>query len=421
MNTYPATSILAGVSGSLKEIDPLDSVGDGSGLNLAVGDRAWVPNYLGKMLFYSLEEESGHSDNGEIEVIPEKNPGNFYWKRQGYTKNTFSGAFTGEDFNVPTGSPFVPVGFTGAEMSYIESSYQVYGPGFPSSGPWYYASALYDGKIFVVTETDIYKMDILSEQLTITPHAGGGDWYWNSGHSDLNTSDSAKYLSHVSNYTVAPVVLNRLNMATETVDSISVVLPGGWTWAANYGTDRTGNSIRVGNYHYLIGGENTNRTGCSKIDVNTGDLTQLANIPGAGAYRGLCCPDFQDNCIYYHSNINNAPLYRYNIDTDTHDTLWTVTDGGNAERYYISWFDNDSNSIIMCTYNDLRVYDITLQTVTVYPATWNTSQMNDGFTLFYQTVGSFQFLGVWRQYSPGFFDQPSAHIPAVNPLRIIKN
>jgi hypothetical protein len=76
-NKYWATSITGGSSGSLDSIDPTDT--DGSSTVLAVGDICEVVEN-DMISQYTAKSNAGIMESIPDLIIPDTNPGNWYWE-----------------------------------------------------------------------------------------------------------------------------------------------------------------------------------------------------------------------------------------------------------------------------------------------------------------------------------------------------
>lgn len=76
-NRYWATGLIGGSTGKLDGIDPLDT--DGSATALVAGDICDVKED-DMMSSYIARESAGASENVPDIIIPDNNPGNFWWE-----------------------------------------------------------------------------------------------------------------------------------------------------------------------------------------------------------------------------------------------------------------------------------------------------------------------------------------------------
>ncbi len=77
INRYWATGLTGGVAGALDRIDPTDT--DGSATVLAAGDSAEVITNTATYT-YIARESAGATESSPDVIIPDNNPGDFWWE-----------------------------------------------------------------------------------------------------------------------------------------------------------------------------------------------------------------------------------------------------------------------------------------------------------------------------------------------------
>lgn len=384
MNTYGATSILPAVYGSLKEIDPLDAKGDGSGVLLSVGDRAWLPSYAGKMLFYSLESESGKTDNGEAVVIPENNQGDFYWKRQGYTKDTFSGAISGEVFQAFSGSWYPPAGFTGGAIGYDVDNYKLWDVPlqYPNDNWAWYGFGLHNGHIYAINGWTFIKINIETGVSDYVAISGNNNYYYMPGHCLTGNDGSGKYITDIENQTY----MSRFNMDLEAEEDIAFIMPPGVTWTDIFGSENPGGGggLRIGKYHYIFGKYNSPNTGTARVNCLTGQVERLADNPGFE--QGATVPDLETGAFYHANRSAGSALLRWNPN-DTWTTLAPTNFTGEGSE--LSWLDKKSNSIVVALRTQqTAIYNIYLDSWSIHSYPSSAGVMFGSYPYWYQDIGA---------------------------------
>ncbi len=387
---FGCTSIDAGIKGSLKEIDPLDCYGDGSNVALVVGDRAVLPHYWWQMVFFSLEEASGHTDDDIEEVIPSKNAGDLYWKCRGATKESFS-ASAGEEFKISVGGAiFAPEGFTLSEIPYSELNYTYFGKPSTSDSYNYPAFGIWNDNCYCLKNNDLWKQSKFEDDgvlISVPEHAWGGNNV-NSAHCSSIIDGSEAIISEVVLASMNMVV-HRFHMDTETYSSIPVLIPSDSNnFLSVYGDTTLTNGLRIGKWHYLFGGGwSIPRTGATRIDVLTGKLEELTPIPDPGVNEGIMCPDYLDNGIFIMSK--TGELYKYDIENDDWETLAVCPNDIDLDTNHVSWFDEPSETILVPLNGEgLWIYDTSLDEWSIEPnIKWNFNTYVFGYNFYYRDFG----------------------------------
>ncbi len=419
---FSCTSISADEHNSLKEIDAADCIGDGSNVPLVAGDRAVVWDLSGKTVFYALLESAGHTDDGFEEVIPENNPGDFYWKCQGYTKGTFTGALTGNTFDAVGGSQYPPTGFTKTTVPYEElPMHALPDMTFSSDADslWdYYGWGMYDGYMYIVVH-DLYMKQKWPDGVMqrIETAESGIEWYWNFGHCAEDVNGSSRYFTEIGSLRTEPTVLNRFDMKTQTIDSVPINYPGGWvSWYDYFGDslDRWTLCMRYKDYQYMIGSEYGSTVAC-KVNIFTGDLTELTNA-NVALDNGCFAIDYTNEYIYFIGT--DGTMQRLTVSSDAWYTCLACPSTGIWEGN-VAWLDEVGGEIILPVWNEgTYIYDIALNTWASYTSA-ETGQIDPDFNGGY--VGSYKGIGgIWPYgYSP-YPPYRHALIAATNPMRITK-
>lgn len=315
MDLYWKSSIGEYTPDSLKDIDPLDSLGDGSGTKtLTVGDCALVVGYLNRVLFYKLKEQSGIVDNGYLQVKPRENAGDLYWDCQGITNDTLN-VDSGTEFTWMSGA-YPPEGFTLADPDIGRDNFQAWlshtDQGYPSDYPYGYASGVYNDTYYLLY-TSPWKWDIATGVLTSL----------GTVIDDHEFFDGPAYIESfglILDFSLYEDKVHIFNMATE--EYSFVVFPDVASYETRHGDDTYQANVGLLDKAYLVGGRDggsTLKTGFTEYDPATNTWTALPNLPKAMAGPNLC-PDIYNNrlmIIDQTGTIKDA--YIYDIEAQTFD------------------------------------------------------------------------------------------------------
>jgi len=430
---FPAVT-LTGATASLKSIDPLDCLGDGSGHLLVEGDRAVVFSHERMIVFYSLESRAGgnNQDIGFEEIVPASNPGDWYWKCRGFTKSTFTGGYPGEKFTQSyfgtDVSTYIPTGFTGDRVPYSESAIVPMGNYSTTDDYSWWVSAIWDNKTYVALNDGYYYIDHETGvgAYVLTDEPNGYDYYWNPGWDLCGNAETDKYMVDMQELSDEPTKLARFNLETLQHDAIDIIFPGDWaeTWANEFPGETDMSCIKVEEWHYMWGGTSLK---AFKINVLTGQMVRISNPDNEQCLEeGWWCVDYNNGIIY--AGCGQAAdyverVYQYDIATDTWSRLPDNSEG-TSYSWDSAWYDERGNQIVVInTYADyIAILDLTLGVWTNTP--WGAVINWDN----YWTSYSFQMKGIGCVEPFGWDYDTSSNellddliLPANNPVIFVKD
>lgn len=370
---------LDGNNSSLKNKDPLDFAGDGSNIPLEVGDRAVVADASGKAAFYVFKEAPGQSDDGILLVIPNVNPGDFYWWCCGFTKDQID-VPVGTQFDIKNGSEIPPDGFSVTTIPYSEfpfSSWDVFYNGVEKS---YYGSALINNVLYVIDGVNLHIWDL-------TSNAYSTESIDNSHGFDEAPTHCLEYPEGGSDDMITdvhfPSTLSRfLIKERKTSHMPFVFLSPSSSWEDIFGTETIPSmAMRIGKWMFVCSIDPD--IGFGKIDILTGEVHKLADFPSAPK-DGCMCPDFVQNQIYYVCEDPDYTTMRYSIDEDS----WEILTDSPADIgwLHMGWVDQKSRQLILPGLdNNTYIYDILLDTWSTYSHTESVTE--GGIPLYYKNLG----------------------------------
>lgn len=418
-------SIDPAVSTSLKEVDPTDYLGDGSNLTIPDGTKAIVFGYDSKIIFYSLEFEMGHSDDGIEEVIPENNPSNYYWKCRGFTKDTFTGASTGERFEVPNGSRIAPVGFTFGVLPYFESNVLSLGVENDGSDWSWQGFGIVNGVTYTVASdylvTNILGRSTYNYNARPDGTTAGVNFGWHPAHCVEGNDGSEFLITDAGNYST-DVALSIYDIRKDEYRTLAYVFPNAETTLDDIFIGAgSGLGMRHKNWHYCITA-NVSTNKFVRINVLTGDVEILANVPYTTTSAGsFLCPRFSDNTLFFLGADDADAICKYDIALDSWDTLATCSSGGNLWGWDLAFIDEITESLILVVPGlGSMVYDVVLNSWeldTTIP--WDANTLYSSYAFYYKDRGTiwphgFESLDIANTYK-------HAIIPKNNPAYIVKD
>jgi len=399
---------LDGNDSSLKNIDPLDYYGDGSNVPLEVGDRAVVADATGKTAFYILKSAAGQSDSGILILVPNNNPGDFYWSCCGFTKDTID-VPSGTQFNILSGSEIPPGGFTGAVIPYSELPFMSWDVYYDGTEAGYYGCALLGNILHVVTEGDYHRWDLVSNTYTYTAITNThGFWGCPTHCIESPEGGSENMITDIDDL----ALLSRFLIDEGVVSHIPFVFVSPATsWADVFGSESTPRmALRIGKWMYVC--RYPPDVGFGKVNILTGEVYKLADFPFAPK-DGCMCPDFEYNQIYYVSEKPDCHTMRYSIDTDSWEDL--ATSPADLWWMHMGWIDQKTRQLILPGLdNQTHIYDIVSNTWSSYPYT--ESPEEGGIPLYYKDFGMVCPFGYFNK------DSSLSHfiMRKDNPVRITK-
>lgn len=360
-----ACSVISGSLTALNAIDPLDCLGDGSENLLQVGDRAVVTDAYGTIAFYILKSDPGHTNDGLFEVIPVVNSSDFYWECCGYTKQS-STAITdiesGTKFIIPSGSRVPPKYFSGSNISYGDySCWELYPFFYDSNWETWQGFALKDGVLHTVYGNQYERWDSNTEEFYSATVSNSSYFDYTPSHC-LESNDGSEYIiSDIDNASTLSV----FNFNTLQGSNLPFTFNGSDTsWLDVLGDNNYPEVCkRYGKWFYSFRGEGF--TGFCRVDVLTGDVYKLTSPP-IGIYQGATAVDFYNNYIYHINSLGDRSLIRYNISSDSWETLAVFPGGSLGWCYPIFYSDSQNCLVVPTTLNTLYIYDISLNTWFIY-------------------------------------------------------
>lgn len=409
MRLIHCTSLVEGTS-ALKNVDPLDYKGDGSAIPLEVNDRAIVSEVSGSIAFYILKEAAAQSDNGILLVVPSVNAGDLYWSCCGFTKDSLQ-APSGTIYDVFDGSRIPPEGFAGSVIPYSElpfSGWDVWYNGVEMS---YYGCALVNNILYVVDASDLHVWDLTSESYSLEATNNTDDMWNTTSHCLENPENGSDNI--ISDF-VEVDHLSRFKIAEREAAHIPFVFISPATnWTDIFGEEGVPwMGVRHGKWHYWTL-DNAVSTGFCRVDVTTGEVYKLANMPFA-ADDGCIVPDFETGQIYYINAGGNSETMRYTPGTDSWGTL--APHSGDLWWMHMSWVDSKNKQIIVPGLDNItNIYDILTDTWESHSHTESVTE--GGLPLYYKGLG---------MICPFGYENPNGAlthfiIKEENPFRIIKS
>jgi hypothetical protein len=365
---------------SLKKIDPLDCTGDGSGSLLSAGDMAIVANAVGAIAFYVLKEGTGMMDTGIMVVIPERNPGIFYWACCGSSKNKVT-ALAGERFLFSGGSKVPPTGFIGGDAPYSMISLQIYDAPGTADYSWYGVGVV-DMIMYVICRDDLWIFNLVTGDFTAETVVNT-ETMWNTPSHCTLDEESANYIVDFCGDTST---LKRFNIVSKEASPIPFQFIGGdSSWSSIIGYDGyPWFAIKVGNYYYGWWGDDAATAIGVKVNVLTGVVSRIDDAPGF-IDGGVCIPDFDGLHIFFISE-NSFEVYRYDITSDTWDSFPNFP--GELWWGWCGYFDTESNSLIVPSWGDeVCILDVVTGTWSRYGCTVD-DILSDGYAVYYKDIGA---------------------------------
>jgi hypothetical protein len=417
---FPAKTINTG-SSTLKGIDPLDCLGDGSNVLLVEEDRAIVFNHEGKIVFYSLHIRTGggNVDVGFDEIVPTNNQGDWYWKCRGYTKSTFLGAVSGETFYASENSSnFAPDGFTGGTTPYSESTLVPANEMHTDYDYSWYGTGMYDDKTFVALNSGYLYIDHSDSSVTTNfsyNEPNDYDYYWNPiwGTDDASV---IKYIVDLNDFADVPTKLSRFDMSTLQHTAIDLTFPSGWTsWAVDFGSARYISCFAYGVYGYFFGSSTGKGV---KINILTGVMDWIDNIGEDPDSSAAIAPDYDNDLVYVvaaEGADNPGRVWEYDITQDTFTQL--ISSGPtNIDTYAPAWYDSATHSVIVPDIDNVYIFDVNLASWATHSITWNNANYYTSYAFPVKDYGTWIPFG-WEPET-NYFD--NLKLPKTNSLKITK-
>ncbi|NIT54925.1 MAG: hypothetical protein GWN00_01355 [Aliifodinibius sp.] len=311
-NLYFATSILGGVDGSLKDIDTQDSLGDGSGKLLAVGDTAVVVGYESKIIFYKLKGDGPQADSGIDIVAPRFNPGTLYWDCQGYTNADFKSINDTHDWPIKAYPP------NGATL--VEGTFDNRGPElwldptatFPGESISYHGSGCHDGYYYLMYDF-VMKFNIAEGSVVSLGDVSGGN--------HIGFSDYPAYcedIGYVFDIVAADGKVYVFNMTNETY---SERVWDATEFISRHGSDHTYWGTGLGSMVYLFGGaESTVKTKAATQYNPIADVfTAVSDLPSSMESPALAANPTDKKILI--TNPIDGTSYIYDAVLDTYESI----------------------------------------------------------------------------------------------------
>ena len=313
-NMYWFHTIAAGnVTGSLKKIDPLDALGDGTDVPLVPGeDTAIVVGYNDRVIFYKLKELAGQSDNEHLTVIPENNPGDLYWDCQGATTDQLN-SLSGSVHNWDTPA-YIPEGFTATEKSFANTNWVLwldYLDSYPALYPQGTIGGAWDGFYYLMAGADSLKINVVSGAMTALGEVSSG--------ANINWDQCAAFNEELG-LIMDPDEAGLLHFFDMTTDTYSNITWDDMTlFASKHGTDGWywGHGYKD-KFIYAGGrvGGTTRVNGFSAYDPTYNVLTILPDLP-IPMGGPVLIPDPTNNRIMVIDAYDTAKAYIYDYEAQT--------------------------------------------------------------------------------------------------------
>lgn len=410
---------------SLASLDPTDYLGDGTNQTIPADTRAIVFNYSGKMVFYSLEEAAGHSTSGYEEVVPLNNPGDYYWKCRGITKDVGFTAPSGASFTIRNGSFYPPTGFTGGVLSYEELSLgplgtDLYNVSTDNGDYSFYGYGYYNNQIYMVDVNYLVKHNIITDEYIVDETIPIPITFWWSTSIDLTSTDgSQEILSEIEDFSNGDFV-HLFDLKNETYSFKALNIPASDTLLDVFGASVAyAVPLRMGKYHHLFSGSVQYASDAHiRIDITTGDVEILDTLTAA-SNGGIAVPDYENNCFYFIERSAASRMYRYDITGDSWNTLAVHSVGASVTYNSLAYLDQNTRTIIWPeSADDLYIYDITLDVWETITANWNDNLYWTSYPLVIPDVGG---VAPWGWGNGGSSSMDHAVILENNPTIFTKD
>jgi hypothetical protein len=386
MNLFSCSTLFT-LPDSLKMIDPLDSIGDGTGRPLSVGDRAVVADALGAIAFYVLKEGVGVVDSGFMVVVPAKNPGSFYWACCGRSRNKVS-AISGDRFLFLGGSKVPPAGFIGGSVPYSLMSLQIYDTPGTTNYSWS-GTGVIGGMMYVVYPGTLCIWNLSTGEYTEETISNTEKMWYTPGHCTLDAGSS----NYIVDFCGDSLTLKRFDVIAKEASTVPFQFTGGYSsWEDIIGYDGyPWFAIKVGNYFYGWWGNDAATAIGVKVDVITGVVTRIADAPGF-VDGGVCIPDLYSLHIYFISENSNS-VYKYDICSDSWETFPNFP--GEIWWWWCGHFDTKTNSLIVPSfYSDVFILDIEARVWSRHKLSVPGDMLYGSVPLYYKGVGTIWAFGL---------------------------